>query len=319
MPNPGRIMTEPFSHFVGIDWSGAKGRRHGGIAVAICAEGEGAPSLVAPPDGKRLWSREVCARWIAGGCGLRAGERALVGLDSAFSMPFIDQGGYLGADFAADTVMALWQAVEKCCATGEDLFAGAFVDRHQQHYHRPGDRGENFSRRMRITETRAVESGAGPCESVFHLIGPSQVGLAGLSSMRMLAHFKAQNAQFLHTSVQSGQALEIAVWPYDVSKGAAVTLVEIYAAAFAAMGGHRGKIRDAVTLSSVLEKLDSKTIRFRNESLGESFVKFPSDHACDALITSAALRHISGMRKYWHPPQLSTMVRRTEGWVFGIL
>jgi len=300
-----------FTHFVGIDWSGAKGLSHAGIAVAVCGVGDSAPKLVMPPGGKRLWGREACANWIAGGCGLPVNARVLVGLDSAFSMPFVDQGSYLGVDFTADTVEALWQAVENACPADEDLFAGGFVNQHRQYYHRPKNKGKNFTRRMRLTETRAVESGAGPCESVFHLIGPSQVGMAGLSSMRMLARLRPGIAQDVHACVQSVQNSEITVWPYDVNAKGRLTLVEIYAAAFAALGGHRGKIRNAEALSSVLGKLDSKPAHIQNE--------MPNDHACDALITSAALRHISGIRKYWHPPLLSTMVRRTEGWVFGII
>ncbi|MEY4238604.1 MAG: hypothetical protein RL339_1205, partial [Pseudomonadota bacterium] len=46
---PGR-----FEHFVAIDWSGAAGERHHGIAVALCGKEDDAPELVRP--GHR-WSR----------------------------------------------------------------------------------------------------------------------------------------------------------------------------------------------------------------------------------------------------------------------
>ena len=150
---------------------------------------------------------------------------------------------------------------------------------------------------MRVAESQAVASGAGPCESVFHLIGPSQVGLSGLSTMRMLAELAGDP--------------DIAVWPYDTPAAQPVTLVEIYAAAFAAMGGHRGKIRCLVDLDKTLQKLGSNSYDGTEEEL--------SDHACDALVTAAGLRHIAHERKYWYPELLSPMVRRTEGWVFGIL
>jgi len=78
---------------------------------------------------------------------------------------------------------------------------------------------------MRIAENQAVASRVGPCESVFHLIGPSQVGLSGLSTMRMLAELASSP--------------DIAVWPYDARCALPITLVEIYAAAFAAMPGPR--------------------------------------------------------------------------------
>ena len=43
-----------FARFVAIDWSGAKGKRHKGIAIAE-ARGDVAPRLVRPGH---VWSRE---------------------------------------------------------------------------------------------------------------------------------------------------------------------------------------------------------------------------------------------------------------------
>ena len=50
-----------FRHFAAIDWSGAAGERHRGIAVAICAEGAAAPRLVR--TGHR-WSRTEVLEWL---------------------------------------------------------------------------------------------------------------------------------------------------------------------------------------------------------------------------------------------------------------
>lgn len=285
------------THFVGIDWSGAKGVRHPGIAVAVCTVGDETPQIILPPSGRASWGRQECGDWIAGGCGLAEGARMLVGIDSAFSMPFVDEGGYLGAHFGVSRVKALWQEIETVCVTAEDFYGGPFVSAHKRHYFRTGERGDHYSRRMRMTETRAVASGAGPCESVFHLIGPSQVGLSGLSTMRLLSQLEGRQG--------------LRVWPYDNCDDACIVLVEIYAAAFAALGGHRGKVRDLATLNSVLHILGSRPFYFGNVQI--------TDHISDALITSAALRKIAHERKYWRPELLSTKVRETEGWVFGIL
>ena len=285
-----------FSHFVGIDWSGAKGKRHKGLAVALCAAGDNAPRLVSPPSGHANWSRTEIAGWLASGCGLGLGARVLVGIDSAFSLPFTDKGAYLSVTQGLSHVADLWNAVESACSLDLDLYGGAFAVSHKCHYHRPGARGAEYARRMRVTETRAVEAGAGPCESVFHLIGPSQVGLSGLSTIRMLVRLKGQKG--------------LAIWPYDSLEGAQIVLAEIYAANFAAIGGHRGKIRDQQTLDTTLKALGSKPFISWNNGL--------SDDACDAIITAAGLRRVAGVRKYWHPPLLSTMVRQTEGWIFGV-
>ena len=54
-------MADRFGHFAAIDWSGAAGERHHGIAVAICgADGE-APMIVRP--GHR-WSRGEVLDWL---------------------------------------------------------------------------------------------------------------------------------------------------------------------------------------------------------------------------------------------------------------
>lgn len=288
---------QKFSHFVGIDWSGAKGKRHKGLAVALCRVGDSAPKLVLPPSGHANWSRAEIAGWIKTGCGLGAEARVLVGIDSAFSMPFLDKGAYLGVTHGLSHVKMLWDAVESACSHDVDLYGGAFAVSYKRHYHMPGARGADYERRMRVAETRAVEAGAGPCESVFHLIGPSQVGLSGLSTIRMLVRLSGTPG--------------LAIWPYDRLEGAQIVLTEIYAANFAAMGGHRGKIRDIQALNRALKTLGSKPFRRRNDSL--------SDDDCDAAITAAGLRTVTGSRNYWHPPALSTMVRETEGWIFGIL
>ncbi|MFC3050700.1 hypothetical protein [Kordiimonas pumila] len=287
-------MSE-FTHFVGIDWSGARGVRHAGIAVAIC-DGHGKhPRLVTPPSGKRSWSRQECANWIARSCDLEGSTRILVGFDSAFSLPFVDDGSFL-PNIGMETAIELWLYVDQLCVEANDLFGGAFAECFADYYLRPGNRGRYYTRRMRVTENVAVASGAGPCESVFHLIGPSQVGLSGLSTIRLLHSLRDLTG--------------IAVWPFQDVEKASTVLVEIYAAAFAAMGGHRGKIRDRDSLKAILASLGSTGV------LAADTVR--DDHTADAIVTSAGLRAIAHESKYWNPDGLSSMVRGTEGWIFGI-
>jgi hypothetical protein len=50
-----------FTRFAAIDWSGAKGNRHRGIALAVCEAGDVAPALVDPPGG-------VCSRTAPSRC-----------------------------------------------------------------------------------------------------------------------------------------------------------------------------------------------------------------------------------------------------------
>jgi hypothetical protein len=286
--------VQSFDRFIGIDWTGAKGKRHAGLAVAACDAGGGTPRLVMPPSGHVRWSRVELADWLAAGAG---GGQALVGIDSSFGMPFIDEGAYFPVSGSPRDVAHLWHSVHTLCGRDTDFYGGPFVDLHSDHYLRRGHRGPRYSRRMRAAENLAVASGAGPCESVFHLIGPSQVGLSGLSTMAML--------------YELNDAERVAVWPFEEVGHTAVTVVEIYAAAFANLGGHKGKIRDVAALESILGTLGCTG----DAQMDCSF----DDHKADALVTAAALRAIAHDRKYWNPEQLSAMVRRTEGWIFGIV
>ena len=292
-------MTAEFTHFIGIDWSGAKGTRHAGLAVAVCEAGSNTPTVVMPPSGRRSWSRIECADWIAAGMGLPTDCHALVGIDSAFSLPFLDKGEYIPGSGLPASAQKLWPALDHACADGADLYGGPFVDDHSDHYLKTNARGARFERRLRVCEQRAIDSGAGPCESVFHLIGPSQVGLSGLSTMRMLNRLAGVPG--------------VSVWPYGAPENGTHLLVEIYAAAFAGLGGHRGKMRGIDSLNAALRNLGS------GEMKEMPLTAAAGEHAADALVTAAGLRAISRERKYWYPPALSTKVRRTEGWIFGVI
>ncbi|GHF24595.1 hypothetical protein GCM10017044_19080 [Kordiimonas sediminis] len=285
-----------FTHFIGIDWSGARGRRHPGIRIAVCAAGAGAPRLVMPPSGMKNWSRTEVQHWIADGMGLTDSDRALVGIDSAFALPHADKGLYF-PDFANDPdAIFMWDYIDDHCGTDDDLYGGGFVDAYREHFHLSGGgKGVHYERRLRVTEQISITRKDGPCESVYHLIGPSQVGLSALSTMRMLA--------FLHFQD------DIAVWPFVEPEDERCVLVEIYAARFAGLAGHRGKVRDGETLDTLLAALGSHKTGITGGI---------ADHVSDAMLTAAGLRAIAATQKYWHPDGLSDRVRETEGWIFGI-
>ena len=64
-----------FTSTVAIDWSGAKGKRHKGIAIAE-ARGDNPPRLVKPGH---IWSREEVLDWLLDHAGVKLeGARAVV-------------------------------------------------------------------------------------------------------------------------------------------------------------------------------------------------------------------------------------------------
>ena len=56
-------MTPRFARFAAIDWSGAKGARHKGIAIALCETGQAVPRLIPAPGG--IWSRQAVVQCLA--------------------------------------------------------------------------------------------------------------------------------------------------------------------------------------------------------------------------------------------------------------
>lgn len=292
-------MTPPrFKHFAAIDWSGAAGERHAGIALALC-DATSAPALVRP--GHR-WSRGEVLDWL---------EHALppdtlVGFDMSMSFAFDDAGAYFpGWTASPADARRLWALVEQICADEPHLGATTFADHSgtAPHFRRPGGRegaafggdGQTGGRgRFRQTEHAQARAGCRPYSN-FNLVGAAQVGKGSLAGMRLLHRLHGKHA----------------IWPFDPLPGSGSVLVEIYttlAALAAGRSAARSKIRDHAELNTALAGLGSKPVR----GLGPI-----SDHAADALISAAWLRNLAHQPGIWSPPLLTPEIAQREGWTFG--
>jgi hypothetical protein len=289
---PGR-----FRNFAAIDWSGAVGERHAGIALAICGPGGGAPRLVRP--GHR-WSRIEVAEWIA----RDMPADTLVGLDISGSLAFADHGAYFpGWSDSPPDARALWALVEQLSAADPHLSAGSFVDHPEiaRHYRRHGGReGDLFGGgigRLRETERSGqIALGCRPTSN-FNLVGASQVGKASLTGMRVLHRL----------------AGAIALWPFDPLPERGSVAVEIYTTIAAIAAGRpagRSKLRTFADLNEALAAIGSKPVRGRGPI---------DDHRSDALLAAAWLRTVAHLPEYWRPPAMTGEIARTEGWTFGAL
>ena len=133
--------------------------------------------------------------------------------------------------------------------------------------------------------------------SCFNLIGAAQVGKSSLTGMRVLHRLKGI----------------VPIWPFDSVPETGPVIVEIYTALAARQAGLRkgvSKIRDAVTLDTALACYDSAP--------HAPLTKY-SDHATDAILTAAWLRHVAGREELWSPEALTEEIARTEGWTFGVV
>lgn len=290
-------MSRAFGRFACIDWSGARGERLPGIAVAECEGGDGAPRIVLPPGG-RFWSRMDAFGWLAAHA--MAGADIMIGIDFSPAFPFADRGAYFPGlpDPPADA-RALWADVERRAAADPHLAATSFVADPArapcfrlgavtgERFHAPGRNG-----RLRLVEQRAA---SGRPTSAFNLVGAAQVGLSSLTGMRLLHRLQGR----------------VPVWPFDPVPREGPLIVEIYTsiAARQALPGRRGtKMRTIEALNQGLAALGSAPCP------GAGPI---DDHRSDALLTAAWLRRAAADPLLWRPEGMAA-VRATEGWTFGV-
>ncbi|WP_394999027.1 hypothetical protein [Sphingomonas sp.] len=119
-----------FRSFVAIDWSGAKGRRHKGIAVAEARHGSGAPRIIRPDH---VWSRTELLDWLFEQA---KREPTLFGFDFSFAPPFVERGAYLPGEANVPTnARAFWAYVDHR-SDDEDLGAASFLEAvHRPHFY----------------------------------------------------------------------------------------------------------------------------------------------------------------------------------------
>ena len=286
-----------FTRFAAIDWSGAKGLRHRGIAVAVCEAGYDAPRLV---RSGHIWSRSEVLDWV-----LDTKDEAptLYGFDLSAAFAFADCGAYFpGWERSPPDIRGLWRLVEEICADEPDLGATGFHDHAEasRHFRRHGGRcGDLFTPgagRMRVVEQEEKRLGLVNPVSNFNLVGAAQVGKSSLTGMRLFLRLDGV----------------LPIWPFDPRPARGSAIVEIYTSIAAAASGlprGRTKIRDAAGLDRALAALGSGP---------HAPLARYDDHATDALLASAWLRLCAEDDALWSPALLTPEIADTEGWTFGV-
>jgi hypothetical protein len=284
-------MTARFESFVAIDWSGAKGRRHKGIAIAE-ARGESAPRLIRPGH---IWSREEVLGWL-----LRraAKEPTLFGFDFSAAPPIVERGEYLpGEPAVPKTARELWAYVDARSAD-EDLGAASFLEAaHRRHfYFGIADGVKADFMHFRQCDARLQAQGGRKIASAYDAIGAAQVAKASFSGMRLLHHLDGK----------------VAIWPMDPLPEHGSVVVEIYTRIYLRRAGMSGtKLRSRAVLNRALKGLGSPPARLRFE---------PNDHQTDALVTAAGMRALARDEpRAFAPEGLTPEIARSEGWTFGVL
>jgi hypothetical protein len=284
-------VTPKFERFAAIDWSGAKGARHKGIAVALCEAGCAVPQLVEAPDG--VWSRTGVADWLVG---IAGHAPTLFGFDFSFAPPFVARGGYLPGDSVPDNGPDFWAYVDAVC-DDVDLGAASLLEvAHRRHfYFGKADGVKADYMHNRACEACYLAGGGGKPSTVYDAIGAAQVAKASFAGMRLLHRVRG----------------DVPVWPFDPVPVGGSLVVEIYTSIAARAAGRakgRSKMRDLAALNDALERIGSD----RHEGV------MPDDHGADAILTAAWMRAVAGRDALWTPAALDRQIAATEGWTFGV-
>jgi hypothetical protein len=289
---PPKAQVRHFTSYVAIDWSGAKGVRHKGIAIAEAREAA-APRLIRPGH---VWSREEVLAWL-----LRqaAKEPALFGFDFSFAPPLIERGEYLpGETDVPNTAREFWAYVD-ARSDDEDLGAASFLEvAHRRHfYFGIADGAKASFVHHRRCEARFNQLGGGKASSVYDAIGAAQVAKASFAGMRLLHQVSGK----------------VPIWPLDPLPERSSAVVEIYSRAFLKRAGTPGtKVRSIAKLNEALEHLGSRRFASSGEWL--------TDHQTDVLVSAAGMRALALTEpRAFDPEVLTPQIAETEGWTFGVL
>jgi len=284
--------TPPFTRFAAVDWSGAKGKRHKGIAVALCQAGEAAPKLVRPGH---VWSRGEVGDWLLSAA---AEAPTLFGFDFSFAPPIAERGEYLpGEPGVPSTAREFWAYVDRR-SDDEDLGAASFLEQaHRRHFYfgiADGVKAEFMH--FRQCDARLNAQGGRKTASAYDAIGAAQVAKASFSGMRLLHRLDGR----------------VPIWPMDPLPAQGSAVVEIYTRIYLRRAGLAGtKLRSGAELDRALKALGSRPARLRFE---------PNDHQTDALVTAAGMRALAlAEPRAFAPEGLTPEIARSEGWTFGVL
>lgn len=306
MKNKKTGSLSKFFCFLGIDWSGAKGKNLPGLQLSIAKPGRTVPLSLQHPSG-RHWSRtDVLAHLINLGrsddCGL-----ALVGIDFAFAHPFVDCGGYFpGAMVSPGSAVALWKLVDTVNIDQPHLYGGAMFQHLEwggyylapPHYKAP-----YYQSRRRVTEHAARTAGRSPSPT-FKAVGADNVCTGSLAGMRLLHRLKTELGK------------RVSIWPFDpvVQGETKLVLVEIFPSFYF----YRINMVPAKRAAAETNFLNSALAAYDSDGVAPNFVPAGKDaDEADAIISAAALRYFAANGGF-DLPQTIRSKACCEGWIFGV-
>lgn len=290
-------MSGQYDVFLGVDWSGAKGRLKG-LQVAECTPGSGAPRLLAGPRSDGVWRRGDVLDLIADR--IERQQRVLAGFDFAFAYAHHDHGAYFpGYPGSPPGPMGLWAFVDGFGHEDDDYYGATVYGPDspvRKHYIGPGFRGEHYTHRQRLTELACAKQSTNP-HPVFKCIGAANVGTGSLAGMRVLHRMRHRLGS------------RVAIWPFEPLAAGASTMCEIFPRLYFKLAGQDPRAwKDG--------RVIDQTLRAHGSAPYEGPPLTTEDEA-DALVSAAALRALSPRPEVWRAPEAHPE-SAPEGWIFGV-
>lgn len=297
-------MTGPFERFVGVDWSGAarasgqhvyvaETHRQGGrVTLHSVVRAEDRRAVEDFLRGGELRPAPAWEEWPAPSR-LDGRSRRLVGLDFAFGFPAAFQLPQLDGGWSSDD---LWRwAAALADEEAESVRSRLAEDPRLARQFR--FRGGDGARMHRRRTDEGVEQSRP--ESVFHLIGPSQVGLASITGIAMLHRLR--------------DADHLAVWPFDPParlEAARVVLVEVFPRMWLNRGLRKNELPERVRQ---LDAWRHAGMAFHPKA---ELAAASSGDALDAAAAAVGLARTSYTLP--SPEVVPAESRSREGWIAGV-
>jgi hypothetical protein len=300
-------MSGPFDRFIGVDWSGAARQASQHVYVAE-AQRQGARITLGSVV--RARDREAVEAWLRGeplehapswrdwpGPGRIDGRaRRIVALDFAFGFPAAFDHPDSEEEWSWGDLGRL--AVRLARAGGDGLGsvrrAIEATPRLARQFRLKG--GDPATMHRRLCDERLAPLRP---ESVFHLIGPSQVGIGSITGIAMLHRLRRLEG--------------IAVWPLDSERSleaASVVLIEAWPRMFLEPALRKNELPERV------RQLDA----WRHEQVAFSTkAELAAASSGDALdAAAAAIGTAQTCYRLPKPDVVPEDSRRREGWIAGV-
>jgi Protein of unknown function (DUF429) len=303
------------THLATIDWTGAKTPLyHCGIAVATASllGIEGPLISLDLEGGSQSWSRKEVFRWLETKAKNSEEQRWLVGIDANLGWPAWSLQQLYGENAHVQT---FWGDLDALCNEESNLSvsSAAISSLLGPYLWRTGEKPPWFSKETAFRQTdRACQAKAfGNPESPLKLIGPKQVGKAGLSAMRLVWQLKQK------------LGLNVCIWPFEkISSETTLVITEVFPRlGWQQVGlGKQQKVRSRLVLENLLARYEQTTLNRSQTLISEAIPEYLNDHQSDALIALWQLQKDWAIHseKLLGISALCTEALTLEGWILGV-